>query len=135
VLLDALEMLSDVIALVVGSSAGNDDGVARLIAACDVVVHVSDAPEPSAIVQALLGQRPLIASDVGSVRELVEDGVTAILVPPGDAAALAAAIASLRDEPVRGDELAFAGLADARRRFSRESMVASMTRVVDEVLR
>ena len=134
VLLDALEMLSGVIALVVGSSAGYGDGVARLIAACDVIVDASDAPEPSAIVQALLGRRPLIASDTGSVRELVEDGVTAILVPLGDASALAMAITSLRDEPVRGDELAFAGFADASQRFSRASMVASMTRVVDEVL-
>jgi glycosyltransferase involved in cell wall biosynthesis len=134
VLLDALEMLSDVIALVVGSTGSNDDGVARLIAACDVIVLASEVPESSAIMQALLGRRPLIASDAGSVREFVEDGVTAVLVPPGDAAALAAAIRALRDEPIRADELAFAGFADASRRFTRASMVASMTRVVDAVI-
>jgi glycosyltransferase involved in cell wall biosynthesis len=137
VLLDALEMLPDVLALVVGSAFGRADEEARLIAACDVLVTASNSSELSyrTLVKALLGRRPVVTSDVSGVREIVEDGVTGILVPPGDSAALAVAIRALRSEPIRGDELAFAGSQDARRRFSRASMHAHITKVVDEVLR
>ena len=137
VLLDALEMLPDSLALVVGRAVGAGGEDARLIAACDVLVDTSNASELSVrrLVKALLGRRPLIANDVSGVREIIEDGVTGILVPPGDSAALAAAIRGLRDEPVRGDEMGFAGATDARRRFSRVSMNASITQVVDDVLR
>jgi glycosyltransferase involved in cell wall biosynthesis len=133
-LLDALELLADVIALVVGNARGDGEGVARLIAACDVIVLASDMPEPSALMKALLGRRPLIVNDAGSVREIVEDGATAVLVPPGDAAALAAAIEALRNERARGEELALAAFSDAHSRFSRATLVAGITRVADEVL-
>lgn len=137
VLLDALEMLPDMLALVVGRAFGGGGEEARLIAACDVLVDMSNASELTArtLVKALLGRRPLIASDVPGVREIIDDGVTGMLVPPGDSAALAAAICRLRDAPVRGDEMGFAGAAHARHHFSRASMNASITQVVDEVLR
>ena len=49
---------------------------------------------PLSIAEAMLAGRAVVASDVGSVREIVEDGVTGLLVPPDDADALARAIAS-----------------------------------------
>ena len=163
VLLDALAMLPGVHALIVGgalfsgeagyeaelrataSSAqlsgrvhllGARTDVPRLIAACDVVAHTSILPEPfgRVLVEALLARRPLIASDAGGVREVVADGVTALLVPPGDAARLAAAIGALRDDRSRGAALVVAGSADVRRRFTRGAMVDGVTRVVDDVL-
>ena len=45
-----------------------------------------------AAAEALLDRRPVVASRIGAIPELVEDGVTGLLVPPGDAPALAAAV-------------------------------------------
>lgn len=136
VLDQAFELLPDVRALALDVATGNHAELPRLIAACDVVVHVGDSAELSArtMVTVLMSRRPLVATDALGVREIVEDGVTGIVVAPGRPAALAAAIRGLRDEPVRSDELAFAGAADARRRFSGQTMNTSITRLVDDVL-
>jgi glycosyltransferase involved in cell wall biosynthesis len=49
--------------------------------------------------------RPIVASDLPPVREVLEDGVTARLVPPGDAAALASAVRDLLADPAAAAEL------------------------------
>ncbi|HSD25773.1 MAG TPA: glycosyltransferase, partial [Vicinamibacteria bacterium] len=67
---------------------------------------------PTVLLEAMRAGVPVVASDVGGVSEIVEDGVTGLLVPPGDARALAAAIARLLDdEPTR---LALASCARQR---------------------
>jgi glycosyltransferase involved in cell wall biosynthesis len=136
VLAEALALLPDVQALVVDSAQDDHANLPRLIATCDAVVHLSESSVLAAqiAVKVLVSRRPLIVTDVPGVRDLVEDGVTGIVVAPGDSAALAAAIRRLRDDPIRSDELAFAGAADARRRFSRERTNTNITRVVDDVL-
>ena len=160
VLLDALELLPDAHALIAGGALFSDeveyeaelraraaqpsllgrvhvlgarDDIPRLIAACDVIAHTSIAPEPfgRVLVEALLGRRALIASDGGGVREVVQDGVTALIVPPGDPVRLTEAIVALRDDPPRASALAAAGAVDVRRRFTRDAML----RGVDEVIR
>ncbi len=55
--------------------------------------------------------RAIVASDLASVREVVEDGRTALLVPPGDARALGAALLRLRDNPSMTTALGAAALA------------------------
>lgn len=56
--------------------------------------------------EAMARRRPVIASDVGGLRAIVVDGVDGVLVPPGDAGALAGAIARLPLPEPRGDALA-----------------------------
>ncbi len=112
VLLDALQHLEDhrVVFLLVGDGidyprlrerasethrvvfAGFRDDVGRILAAADLVVHPSlgDAL-PTALAQALAAGRPIIASAVGGIPEMVPPDVGQ-LVDPGDPAALAAAI-------------------------------------------
>ena len=162
VLLDALAILPDVHALIVGGALfsgeaayehelrarassgalsgrvhvlGPRDDIPRLLAACDVVVHTSIWPEPfgRVLVEALLAGRPLVASNAGGVREVVEDGVTGLLVAPGDVTGLAAAIAALRDDPARAASLAAAGSADVRRRFTRTVMIDGIASAVNAV--
>lgn len=69
------------------------DEVLRLFAAADAAV-LSSAWEnfPHSVVEALAVGTPVIASDVGGVAEVVRDGENGLLVPPGDAAALADAV-------------------------------------------
>jgi glycosyltransferase involved in cell wall biosynthesis len=63
------------------------------LAAADVVVVPSDTEgQPRAAIEAGLTGRPVVATEVGGLGEIVEDGSTGILVPPGDAGRLAAAV-------------------------------------------
>lgn len=66
--------------------------------------------------------RPLIATRVGALPELLEDGACGLLVPPGDPKALSEAMASLLDDPALGDRLGAAALADVKAEWSAEAM-------------
>ncbi len=66
--------------------------------------------------------RTLVASRVGALPELLEDGACGILLPPGDPPALAAAMTSLLDDAGLGDRLGAAALANVRAEWSAEAM-------------
>jgi glycosyltransferase involved in cell wall biosynthesis len=110
--------------------------VPKLMAACDIIVHTSVAPEPFGrmVVEGMLSGRPVIASDAGGVREIVTDGRTGRLTPPGDARALAEVLRATLDDAEVSRNMADAGRAWARDRFSRERMLLDFDRVVGEVL-
>ena len=114
---------------------GARDDVPRLLAACDVVVHPSVLAEPfgRVLVEAMLAGRPVVAADAGGVPEVVTDGETGVLVPPGDAAAIGEALDALRRDPLRSAALARRASAHARQRFSRDAMLAGVRRVLEEV--
>jgi glycosyltransferase involved in cell wall biosynthesis len=77
---------------------------------------------PTAILEAMVAGKPVVATEVGAVRELVVDGETGILVPPADPIALADAIERL----VRGEEdrrrMGEAGRKRALERFSLDEL-------------
>ncbi len=76
---------------------GQRSDVPRLMQACDAVIHPSVDPEPfgRTLIEAMLMRVPLVASDTGAPSEILERGAAGTLVPPGDAAALAAAVAAV----------------------------------------
>jgi glycosyltransferase involved in cell wall biosynthesis len=76
-----------------------------------------------AIVEAMAAGRPVVASAVGGIPEIVKQGETGLLVPPGDPVALAAAIRDLLTQPDRARALGACGRQRARERFSIESAV------------
>ena len=81
------------------------------------------------VLEAMIVGVPLVATTVGGIPEVVEDGVTGLLVPPRDPAALAAAIARLLDDPARAS-----ALGDAARRWAaRECSLEAMVRAVETV--
>jgi glycosyltransferase involved in cell wall biosynthesis len=89
----------------------------------DVFVLPSlDEGMPIALLEAALAGVPVIATPVGDVPKLVAHEVTGLLVPVGDAAALAAAIARLRGEPELGRRLAAAARAAILRDYSSAAM-------------
>lgn len=72
---------------------------------------------PTKLVEYLASGRPVVASRVGDIPEIVRDGVEALLVEPGDTLALAAAISSLLDDPARARAIGEAGRARVEQDF------------------
>jgi glycosyltransferase involved in cell wall biosynthesis len=84
-----------------------------------------------AVLEAMLAARPVVASDVSSLPELVVDGETGALVPPEDPGALAAALSHVLDDP---GSLGANGRRRARNEFSVQRMVESTLAVYESVL-
>lgn len=76
--------------------------------------------------------RPVVASSVGGLPDLVEDGVTGLLVPPGDSRALAEALSSLLLDPAKAAALGRAGRARWESEFGLTSFFEATQRVYDE---
>ncbi|HVZ49820.1 MAG TPA: glycosyltransferase, partial [Gemmatimonadaceae bacterium] len=113
---------------------GFRDDVPTLLRAADVVVHSSVYPEPfgRVVVEGMLAGRPVIAANAGGVPEIVTDGDTGILVPPGDPAALAAALRRVTADPAAAAAMGARGRARAREVFSVAAMVRGVRAALDE---
>lgn len=108
----------------------------RLIADLDALVLPSWIEGmPLVVLEAMARGKPVIATAVGGIPEVVEEGVTGLLVPPGDPARLAAAIAELLADPERARRMGEAGLARVRERFSIEAMCRGVQEVYDGLRR
>jgi starch synthase len=79
--------------------------------------------------------RPIVASAVGGIPEMIEDGVSGVLVPPDDAPALAAALVALLRDPGRRDRLGAAARERLATRFSREAFADGMFAAFEEAAR
>jgi glycosyltransferase involved in cell wall biosynthesis len=89
---------------------GRRDDIPAVLAAADVVAMPSyREAQGIAILEALAAERPVVASNVGGIPEMITDGETGILVPSHDPSALAAAIIALFTHPDRAAKLAAAG--------------------------
>jgi glycosyltransferase involved in cell wall biosynthesis len=78
---------------------------------------------PVTVVEAMLAGVPIVATDVGSVREQLTDGETGWIVPPEQPAALAAAISEVLADPAEARRRAEAARADASARFTLDTTV------------
>ncbi|WP_375499392.1 glycosyltransferase family 4 protein [uncultured Jatrophihabitans sp.] len=103
--------------------------------ACAVLVPSRTEPFGNTAVEALLAQRPVIASEVQGLAEIVHDGQTGLLVPPDDPRALATAAARVLDDTRWAARLAAAGRVDARERFGTERYQAEIVQAVTETAR
>ena len=88
----------------------------------DILVHASKIPEPfgQVIIEGMGAELPVVATDGGGPREIIENGRTGLLVPMGDATALAEALAGLITQPERAHSLAAAGRRHVLEHFTIE---------------
>jgi glycosyltransferase involved in cell wall biosynthesis len=97
---------------------GPRSDVPDLLAGADVFALASQSEGgPISILEAMAAGLPVIASDVGGVGEIVDDGVTGLLVTPGDPDALAAALQRVLDDAELRRRLGAAGRRRAAERF------------------
>jgi len=115
---------------------GYQTDVPAWLAACDVFVQPSDwEGMPVAVLEAMAAGRPVVATAVGGTPNVVVEGVTGLLVPPRDPAALARAVQTLLDNPAQARALGAAGRQRVEQHFSLAAVVAQTEALYDSLLR
>ncbi len=106
-----------------------------LLACADLVVLPSLFEGlPLSVLEAMAAGKPVIASAIPGTTEVVIHGETGLLVPPGDPAALAAAIRTVLSDAQLAQRLAEAGRARVHRQFSAPDMVQRVAQIYEHVL-
>lgn len=114
---------------------GNRQDVAQIMAGVDLVVSPYTLPHSSLpIMEAGTMAKPVVASNLGGIEELVLDGITGILVPPGDSEALTKAITKIVTCPEEARKMGEEGYKRAKDLFDADKNTAEIIRVYDEVL-
>ena len=109
---------------------GHRDDVAERLADADIFVLPSRSEAlPNAVIEAMAAGLPIVASAVGGILELIDDGRTGLLAATGDARALADRIGRLMNDPALAARLGAAAREDARARYSFERMISAFERV------
>ena len=101
-----------------------------------IVVPVVRTASPfgvTSLLEAMAMGKAIIVSDTDGLHGLVDDGVTALRVPPGDVSALRAAIDSLLADPARRERMGRAARAAAVERFGLDGYVAELARHLREI--
>jgi glycosyltransferase involved in cell wall biosynthesis len=115
---------------------GFRDDVGTVLGAADAVAVPSTSPDPlpNSALEAAAAGCCVVAAAHGGLPEIVRDGETGVLVAPRDAAALAAALAALRDDPARVERLGAAAAADVRERFAPALLLERVQALYDRLL-
>lgn len=112
--------------------------VEQVLAAADGLVlpsHPNVETFPMCVLEAMAAARAVVATRVGSLDEMVEEGRTGWLVPPGDAAALRAALVEAASTPRERQRRGEAGRAHVIENFTEARMVAGVAAVLREAVR
>jgi glycosyltransferase involved in cell wall biosynthesis len=115
---------------------GFREDVESVYGATDVVAVPSTAPDPlpGAAIEAAAAGCAVVASAHGGLPEIVRDGDTGRLVPPGDAAALARVASELIDDPTQRARLGVAAAADVRERFAASRLREAIDALYESIL-
>jgi glycosyltransferase involved in cell wall biosynthesis len=155
--LEALRMLPDMQALIVGGGPlesalrdraralglagrvrflGHRDDVLNVLRGIDLLVLSSHSEGlPFVVLEAMGVGLPVVATRVGGLAEVVRDGETGYLVPPGRPDALAAAVQRILDRPDLASGMGRAGRALVLREYGQRRMVDHVERMIGEFVR
>lgn len=116
--------------------AGFRNDIPAILQAVDCVCMSSLSEAlPYTVLEAASYARPLLVTRVGGMATLLEDGKTALLVPPQDATALADGIRRLVQHPDEARRIGVAGYELVRQSFSVETMISKILNVYEQALR
>ena len=115
---------------------GRRDDIPQIISALDLLVFPSVEPESfgRVVVEALLLGKPVVATDIGGVKDIIEDNITGKLVSPGDALSLAQAISWMLEHKEEARNLAQRGRQKALAEFNLDKMYQRTIEVYRECL-
>lgn len=114
---------------------GRVKGIASFLAACDVLAHgARQEPLGRVLLEAMAATRPVVATAVGGTGEIVEDGLTGLVVTSEDSAAMARALVRLANEPDLAREMGLAGQARVRALFDPRQMARRIEGIYREAL-
>src|SRR5262249_34578386 len=99
-----------------------------------LVVSSRNEGTPVSAIEAMASGRPVVATRVGGLPDLIDDGNTGYLVPSEDAAALAAAIVKVLRDPEAAERMGEAARARVSERFRAERLVADLEALYTELL-
>jgi glycosyltransferase involved in cell wall biosynthesis len=99
-----------------------------------IVPSVWAEPMGQVAIEAMLAGKPVVASDVGGLRDVIRHGVTGLMVPPSDPGALAAAIDGLLDNPELRQRMGEAGRVHGRE-FEARAVAPKVLEVFEDALR
>jgi glycosyltransferase involved in cell wall biosynthesis len=115
--------------------AGTLDDLGPLLLAADACVLPSlNDGLPLSLLEALARGRPVIASRVGGIPEVIEDHVHGRLVPPGDAPVLAGTLEEFHRKPEAARQLGRSGAARVRAEYTWPRVIEGFEAVYDDVL-
>lgn len=104
------------------------DDTADFFRGIDIYVQPSFAEGlPNSVMEAMVEQRPVIATDVGGNADLVQSGETGLLFPVGDSDALTKLLKQLIDDPSQRDQLAKAGRQKIVRDYGFDSVIERLS--------
>lgn len=112
------------------------DDVVGVLAAIDALVlpsHPNVETFPMCVLEAMAAGRPAVATDVGSLDEMIVDGETGWLVPPGNDAALVQALRDAACNPVETERRGAAARRRLLEHFDENHMVDGVARILREV--
>ncbi len=89
---------------------------------------------PNAVMEAMAAGTPVVATAVGGVTELIEDGVTGLLVPPADAEAMAERLIFALTYPAQRTAIGATGQRFIQERFGMSRMVNAVERLYEELM-
>ena len=114
---------------------GHRADVPNILASLDVLVLPSYAHEgiPQIILQAQAMARPVVATTIGGIPEVVEDDVTGLLVAPKDGEALAQKIRAVLDDPALAAKLGHAARAHIEKSYSLDAMGARLLELYESI--
>jgi glycosyltransferase involved in cell wall biosynthesis len=118
------------------SITGFRHDIADVMNALDVIVHTSVRPEPfgRVILEGMLLGKAVVATAAGGVPELIREGETGFLVPPGDAARLAGRLIPLLHDSALRQSVGKRAQAWGREQFSLQRHVAAMSAIYEELV-
>ena len=116
--------------------AGLRSDVPELLRGADIAVNTSYREgSPLSVMEYLEAALPVVATRVGGVPDIIDDGITGVLVPPNDATAVATAITGLLADRERATEMGRRGREVRRERFDLDAVAQRLGELYDELWR